>query len=114
MSMPPYLLGPNPWAQMMAQQQLAVAHVAAAQAHAHALQQQMPPPHPKSDVMTEDKLQEKGTDLYLNFFYITLMITLRSSKVASASVKALRGEAKIRFCRSPKGRYASRAYPKNY
>lgn len=65
MSMPPYLLGPNPWATMMAQQQLAAAahaqaQVAAAQAHAHALQQQMPPPHPKPDVMTEDKLQEKG------------------------------------------------------
>lgn len=63
MSLPPYLLGPNPWA-MMAQQHLAAAHaqaqVAAAQAHAHALQQQIPPPHPKSDVMTEDKLQEKG------------------------------------------------------
>lgn len=66
MSIPPYLLGPNPWAQMMAQQQLAAAHAqaqaAAAQAHAHAMQQQMPPPHPKPDVMTEDKLQEKGKD----------------------------------------------------
>lgn len=66
MSMPPYLLGPNPWAQMMAQQQLAAAHAQAqavaaqAQAHAHAMQQQMPPPHPKPDIMTEDKLQEKG------------------------------------------------------
>lgn len=64
MSLPPYLLGPNPWATMMAQQQLAAVHAqaqaAAAQAHAHALQQQMPPPHPKSDVMTEDKLQQKG------------------------------------------------------
>ncbi|KAH1004184.1 hypothetical protein HUJ04_003975 [Dendroctonus ponderosae] len=64
MSMPPYLLGPNPWAQMMAQQQLAAAHAqaqaAAAQAHAHAMQQQMPPPHPKPDIMTEDKLQEKA------------------------------------------------------
>nr|CAH7714038.1 unnamed protein product [Callosobruchus chinensis] len=64
MSLPPYLLGPNPWATMMAQQHLAAAHaqaqVAAAQAHAHALQQQMPPPHPKPDVMTEDKLQEKA------------------------------------------------------
>lgn len=64
MSLPPYILGPNPWATMMAQQQLAAVHaqaqVAAAQAHAHALQQQMPPPHPKSDIITEDKLQEKG------------------------------------------------------
>ncbi|KAJ8952187.1 hypothetical protein NQ318_022637 [Aromia moschata] len=53
MSLPPYLLGPNPWATMMAQQHLAAAHAqaqaAAAQAHAHALQQQMPPPHPKTD-----------------------------------------------------------------
>ncbi|KAK9738665.1 JAB1/Mov34/MPN/PAD-1 ubiquitin protease [Popillia japonica] len=64
MSLPPYILGPNPWATMMAQQQLAAVHaqaqVAAAQAHAHALQQQMPPPHPKSDIITEDKLQEKA------------------------------------------------------
>lgn len=67
MSIPPYLMGPpNPWAAMMAQQQLvaahaqAQAHAAAAQAHAHAMQQQMPPPHPKPDVMTEDKLQEKS------------------------------------------------------
>lgn len=71
MSIPPYLLGPNPWATMMAQQHLAAAHaqaqVAAAQAHAHALQQQIPPPHPKSDVMTEDKLQEKGI---LFFIYV--------------------------------------------
>lgn len=62
MSIPPYLLGPNPW--LMAQQQIAAAHAqaqaVAAQAHAQALQQQMPPPHPKSDVVTEDKLQEKG------------------------------------------------------
>lgn len=71
MSIPPYLLGPNPWATMMAQQQLAAAahaqaQVAAAQAHAHALQQQIPPPHPKSDIVTEDKLQEKGNLLLLN------------------------------------------------
>lgn len=73
MSLPPYLLGPNPWATMMAQQHLAAAHAqaqaaAAAQAHAHALQQQMPPPHPKPDVMTEDKLQEKG-EIYSLFMH---------------------------------------------
>lgn len=72
MSIPPYLLGPNPWATMMAQQHLAAAHAqaqaaAAAQAHAHALQQQMPPPHPKPDIMTEDKLQEKGK-LYIKLY----------------------------------------------
>ena len=64
MSLPPYILGPNPWATMMAQQQLAAAHVqaqvVAAQVHAHVLQQQIPPPHPKPDIITEDKIQEKG------------------------------------------------------
>jgi len=35
MAIPPYILGPNPWAQMMAQQQ-AHAQLAAAQAHAQA------------------------------------------------------------------------------
>lgn len=70
MSLPPYILGPNPWATMMAQQQLAAvaqAQAAAAQAHAHALQQQMPPPHPKSDVMTEDKLQQKGILIFSSY-----------------------------------------------
>lgn len=81
MSMPPYLLGPNPWAQMMAQQQLAAAHAqaqaAAAQAHAHAMQQQMPPPHPKPDVMTEDKLQEKGKDsLFILNCYLHMIFSL--------------------------------------
>lgn len=65
MSIPPYLLGPNPWATMMAQHQLAAAHaqaqVAAAQAHAHALQQQIPPPSVKPDIVTDEKLQEKST-----------------------------------------------------
>lgn len=77
MSIPPYLLGPNPWATMMAQQHLAAAHaqaqVAAAQAHAHALQQQIPPPHPKADVMTEDKLQEKGScSVYSKIFVVNM------------------------------------------
>lgn len=91
MSIPPYLLGPNPWATMMAQQHLAAAHAqaqaaAAAQAHAHALQQQMPPPHPKPDIITEDKLQEKGKYIVGcsvgHQFY-----KYCSSKVASASIK---------------------------
>ena len=82
MSIPPYhLLGPNPWAQMMAQQQAAQmaaaqaahAQAAAAQAQAqvqaahHAHMQAMatgpplPQPTPKQpEVLTEDKLQEKG------------------------------------------------------
>lgn len=93
MSIPPYLLGPNPWATMMAQQHLAAAHAqaqaaAAAQAHAHALQQQMPPPHPKPDVMTEDKLQEKGTsciDFYIEMHLLHFI--LYSPKMASDSVE---------------------------
>ena len=79
MSIPPYLLGPNPWAQMMAQQQ-AHAQLAAAQAQAHAqaaAQAQAAhqahiqamsvsggPPLPQvpkqPEVLSEDKLQEKG------------------------------------------------------
>lgn len=68
MALPPYMLGPNPWAQqLMAQQQLAAAHHAQAMAHHHAhLQQvhqqqmQIPPPISKPDHISEEKLQEKG------------------------------------------------------
>lgn len=89
MSIPPYLLGPNPWATMMAQQHLAAAHAqaqaaAAAQAHVHALQQQMPPPHPKPDVMTEDKLQEKGK--YFSHSIMYYILAHSSSEMASTSV----------------------------
>lgn len=74
MSLPPYLLGPNPWATMMAQQQ-AHAQLAAAQAHAQAAAQAQAahhahmqaiagPPLPQlpkqPEVLSEDKLQEKG------------------------------------------------------
>lgn len=72
MSLPPYMLGGNAWAAMMAQQQLVVAaqqqHQRAAQQQAaavHAAHQQalhIPPPLPKPDVMTEEKLQEKGNE----------------------------------------------------
>ena len=77
MSLPPYLLGPNPWAQMMAQQQAAHAQLAAAQAHAQAAAQAqaahhahmqamsgqgppLPQPPKQPEVLSEDKLQEKG------------------------------------------------------
>lgn len=83
MSIPPYLLGPNPWATMMAQQQAAHVQLAAAQAQAqaqahaqaaaqaqaahHAHMQAMTgtgPPLPQlpkqPEVLSEDKLQEKG------------------------------------------------------
>lgn len=83
MSIPPYLLGPNhgpnPWAQVMAQQQVAHAQFAAAQAHAqaqaqaqahaahHAHMQAMggggpalPQPQKPPEGISEDKLQEKG------------------------------------------------------
>ncbi|XP_029055489.1 pre-mRNA-processing-splicing factor 8 [Osmia bicornis bicornis] len=74
MSIPPYLLGPNPWATMMAQQQ-AHAQLAAAQAHAQAavhaqaahhahMQAIAGPPLPQMpkqpEVLSEDKLQEKA------------------------------------------------------
>lgn len=73
MSIPPYLLGPNPWATMMAQQQVqlaaAQAHAAQAAAHAQAahhahMQAMAGPPLPQMpkqpEVLSEDKLQEKG------------------------------------------------------
>ena len=74
MSIPPYLLGPNPWATMMVQQQ-AHAQLAAAQAHAqaaahaqvahhahmHAIAGPPLPQMPKQpEIISEDKLQEKG------------------------------------------------------
>lgn len=67
MSLPPYLLGPNPWATMMAQQQLAAVAHAQAQAHAQAAMQaqqaliapQVPQP-PKPGPITEEQLQEKS------------------------------------------------------
>ena len=73
MSLPPYLLGPNPWATMMAQQQ-AHAQLTAVQAHAHAqavaqaqaahIHAMTGPPPPQlpiqPEVISEDKLQEKG------------------------------------------------------
>lgn len=80
MSIPPYLLGPNPWAQMMAQQQahaqLAAAQAAHAQAaaaaqaqaahHAHmqAISGGGPPlpqpPKQPENAISEEKMQEKG------------------------------------------------------
>lgn len=63
MSLPPYLLGPNPWATMMAQQQLAAAQQAALQAHAAAAAAAPPlPPSmpPKPHHIPEEKIKEKG------------------------------------------------------
>lgn len=75
MSLPPYLLSPNPWATMMVQQQAqiaahvqaqAAAHVQAAH-HAH-MQAIAGPPLPQMpkqpEVLSEDKLQEKGSVHY--------------------------------------------------
>lgn len=94
MSIPPYLLGPNPWAQMMAQQQAhaqlaaaqaAHAQAAAAQAQAahHAHMQAMsgagpplpqPPKQPETAI-SEDKLQEKGKSIYVLFFSMNNNVT---------------------------------------
>lgn len=63
MSLPPYLLGPNPWATMMAQQQLAAAQQAALQAHAAAAAAAPPVPPsqpPKPHHIPEEKIKEKS------------------------------------------------------
>lgn len=93
MSIPPYLLGPNPWAQMMAQQQ-AHAQLAAAQAaHAQAAAAQAqaahqahiaqamgtaPPPLPQApkqpDILSEDKLQEKGKTSNFLLYYLKIQM----------------------------------------
>lgn len=98
MSVPPYMLGPNAWAQMMAQQQAHAQLVAAQQAQAAQAQAavqaqtvhaQAPVPVPvghvpqfqpvgpgpappimpqaskQPEILTEDKLQEKG-NIYFN------------------------------------------------
>lgn len=131
MSIPPYLLGPNPWATMMAQQQ-AHAQLAAAQAHAQAaaqaahhahMQAVAGPPLPQMpkqpEVLSEDKLQEKGNvffqkNNYNIVFYTTVTFLYFSAKMATATVKAICGEKKVWFCGCPKRRYASRAYKKDY
>lgn len=81
MSIPPYLLSPNPWATMMAQQQAQIAAQVHAQAAAHAqaahhahMQAIAGPPLPQMpkqpEVLSEDKLQEKGNARYqLLFLY---------------------------------------------
>lgn len=70
MAIPPYMLPPNPWAQLMAQQQAIAAAHAQQQMHAQQLaatQIQIPPMQgmgnfgpPKPDIITEEKLQEKA------------------------------------------------------
>lgn len=101
MAIPPYILGPNAWASMMVQQQAAHAQLAAAQAHAqahaqaqvvaqaqaahahaqmHALQQaQQPVPMPlpkQPEVLTEEKLQEKGR---LSMFRFVIIKQIRKN-----------------------------------
>lgn len=78
MSLPPYLLGPNPWATMMAQQQLAAAQQAALHAHAAAAAVAPPVPPaqpPKPHHIPEEKIKEKGKLVILligiSFNYIT-------------------------------------------
>lgn len=79
MAIPPYILGPNPWASLLQQQQQVQAQVAHAQAQAAAhaqavaavqaqLQAQAaqattsaPPARPQ-EPFSEEKLQEKGMD----------------------------------------------------
>jgi pre-mRNA-processing factor 8 len=80
MAIPPYLLGPNPWAQMMVQQQ-AHAQLAAVQAHAQAAAQAQAVHHAhvqamsgggpsisqsskQPEIISEDRLQEKGKLTY--------------------------------------------------
>ena len=78
MSLPPYLLGPNPWATMMAQQQLAAAQQAALQAHAAAAAAAPPVPPaqpPKPHHIPEEKIKEKGSmlrHLCTNIMVVTL------------------------------------------
>lgn len=81
MSIPPYLLSPNPWATMMAQQQAQIAAQVHAQAAAHAqaahhahMQAIAGPPLPQMpkqpEVLSEDKLQEKGNTRYQPVIFI--------------------------------------------
>lgn len=86
MSIPPYLLSPNPWATMMAQQQAQIAAQVHAQAAAHAqaahhahMQAIAGPPLPQMpkqpEVLSEDKLQEKGNVIdFLVFFTMTVSL----------------------------------------
>lgn len=137
MSIPPYLLGPNPWATMMAQQQ-AHAQLAAAQAHAQAavhaqaahhahMQAIAGPPLPQMpkqpEVLSEDKLQEKGR-FPIKFYNLKKMFTenmdlvclliVYSSKVATTSIKKIRRKKKIWICGCTKRRYATRTHKKDY
>lgn len=87
MSIPPFMLGGNPWAQMIVQQQqqqiaavqaqaqAAHAQAAAVHAHMHVAQQmamhQMSsaPPHRIPEPLSDEKLQEKCN--YINLIYLT-------------------------------------------
>lgn len=121
MSIPPYLLSPNPWATMMAQQQAQIAAQVHAQAAAHAqaahhahMQAIAGPPLPQMpkqpEVLSEDKLQEKGNITYDCLYILCLMVTIllgSSTKMATAAIKAVCGEEKVWLCRCSEGRYAS-------
>lgn len=123
MSIPPFLLGPNPWATMMAQQQ---AQIAAAQVHAqaaamreqavahaqmHAIAGPPLPQMPKQpEVLSEDKLQEKGNARYrrlsLHCVFYNDNLACSSSKMATVAIKAVCGEEKVRLCRRSEGGHA--------
>ena len=112
MAIPPYMLPPAPWAaQLMVQQQAFAAAQAQQQAQMHAHQmanqiQQIPPPGaplppsaqighiptPKPEIITEEKLQEKGCNF--SFFFILFQFFLKilnhSSKMGPTTVKEVR------------------------
>lgn len=120
MSIPPYLLSPNPWATMMAQQQAQLAAQVHAQAAAHAqaahhahMQAIAGPPLPQMpkqpEVLSEDKLQEKGNSRYRRLslhciFYNNF--SWSSSKMATVAIEAVCGEEKVWLCRCSERRHA--------
>lgn len=97
MAMPPYMLGPPYMMGMLAQQQAQLAAAAAAQAQVQAAQaaqvaqaqaqvqaqvQAQQQQQQKPEYLSEEKLQEKGTNTYMRFWcywtldYICCMITV--------------------------------------
>lgn len=96
MAIPPYLLPPHPWATMMVQQQAHAQMAAAAQAAAamqtQAIQAQRssvvgavaPVPIPtKPEVLTEDKLKEKGSLFYKKNSLINLFLAQKWAQIQS-------------------------------